>query len=462
LDLVLDGDSGELSQSGPYGALAVPVGASTVVRLRFFRAGTTDPPLVALRSFFFSLFDMGGGDFGEEEAVGVSDLAKYTIDPDSLVQHKALVGGMRFYTSGGGGATGARTAGRTAPADPLACTAEQARRITLLHFEGRSDFLMRFEVKGAMLRGSTNTFLFAGRSCLTEACTEPASSSAAPVVAAALVPGGQPTTTVEKESYDCTALLDDWRTVWSYNKKYWCCVHEELGCYDCTQDPTNWDADRRDWCCRAENVACAVALRDSPAPASTTHECSEKQERWREEWSLAKKEWCCSHVSLGCYDCTGSPDGWPSDHADFCCESVGIGCAVAAEYLCEPDGDEDWQASWSNDKKEMCCSKVGFGCQATMRFQRLFNLVPMKGMRSLGAVLPVTLAGVAVALSLVVVAGRKRVSKSMRAMQCTVRATQAGELQRRSLKVTLAEAEAEDLNLMRPPSRPEMDAECVE
>eukprot|EP00913_Durusdinium_trenchii_P015774 g14824.t1 len=121
-------------------------------------------------------------------------------------------------------------------------------------------------------------------------------------------------------TFDCTAAIDSWETVWTDEKKAYCCARVGHGC------------------------------------AAQPYDCQAARGNWQAAWSEAKKKWCCefegSCGSTMQFDCSGTEADWSSDKKNWCCKEHNRGCDVAEPYDCRA-GVTNWQNGWSDHKKTL-------------------------------------------------------------------------------------------------------------
>eukprot|EP00930_Biecheleria_cincta_P048072 TRINITY_DN3343_c0_g5_i1.p1 TRINITY_DN3343_c0_g5~~TRINITY_DN3343_c0_g5_i1.p1 ORF type:complete len:671 (-),score=90.98 TRINITY_DN3343_c0_g5_i1:58-2031(-) len=202
-----------------------------------------------------------------------------------------------------------------------------------------------------------------------------------------LVPTPQPPAREESTNratlpFDCSAGFWNWEKAWSFEKKHWCCDHQDKGCstttslpYDCAAGYYNWQAGwsnaKKYWCCAHFNKGCVVVTQVVSKP----YECSAGLSNWENGWSEGKKMWCCAKENLGCttslpYDCSAGfsnwQAGWSMDKKIWCCEHKNMGChtTTSLPYDCNA-GFSNWQIGWSFNKKLWCCRHQYKGCHTT-------------------------------------------------------------------------------------------------
>mmetsp|Transcript_26494 Transcript_26494/g.57511 ORF Transcript_26494/g.57511 Transcript_26494/m.57511 type:complete len:417 (-) Transcript_26494:61-1311(-) len=73
-------------------------------------------------------------------------------------------------------------------------------------------------------------------------------------------------TTTELEIYDCGVGYEHWQSMWTQEKKNWCCRHHEKGCPD-----------------------------SAPIDDGTRYDCQANFEHWLTLWMPSKRAWCCDH-----------------------------------------------------------------------------------------------------------------------------------------------------------------------
>ncbi|CAK9072662.1 unnamed protein product, partial [Durusdinium trenchii] len=172
--------------------------------------------------------------------------------------------------------------------------------------------------------------------------------------------------------FDCTAAIDSWETVWTDEKKAYCCARVGHGCaaqpYDCQAARGNWQAAwseaKKKWCCEFEGSC--------PGGSTMQFDCSGTEA----DWSSDKKNWCCKEHNRGCdvaepYDCragvTNWQNGW-SDHKKYwCCNKYDVACPNPVVFDCDA-GYSNWQRTWSADKKAWCCGRLHRGCDTPQPF----------------------------------------------------------------------------------------------
>ncbi|CAE7835492.1 ran [Symbiodinium sp. CCMP2592] len=117
--------------------------------------------------------------------------------------------------------------------------------------------------------------------------------------------------TTQAPAFDCDAAYDNWHAAWSKAKKVHCCATEQKGCtgddcYDGDQD--TWTDPKRTWCCEKHALGCP----------KDDYDCRAGVTNWRHGWSESKKYFCCKKYDVACpdsvvYDCSsGIPIHWPS------------------------------------------------------------------------------------------------------------------------------------------------------
>jgi len=125
---------------------------------------------------------------------------------------------------------------------------------------------------------------------------------------------------VKRPLFDCYADYEHWEDDWGFEKKMWCCRHEELGCvipstmapetttftstttfflpYNCDaaflQWEKVWSGEKKAWCCLNFNRGC-----DRPT-STVPYDCEGHLAIFETQWSAAKKTWCCVHEGAGC------------------------------------------------------------------------------------------------------------------------------------------------------------------
>ncbi|CAE7448358.1 Pus1, partial [Symbiodinium sp. CCMP2456] len=165
--------------------------------------------------------------------------------------------------------------------------------------------------------------------------------------------------TTQAPAFDCDAAYDNWHAAWSKAKKVHCCATEQRGCSgdDCYEDDQDtWTDAKRTWCCQKHALGCP----------KDDYDCRAGVTNWRHGWSESKKYFCCKKYDVACpdsvvYDCSsGIPIHWPSAKQAWCCHHGGH-CATTT-YDCTA-GYADWQSRWSDAKADWCCSHEQKGCQ---------------------------------------------------------------------------------------------------
>ncbi|CAK0822579.1 unnamed protein product [Prorocentrum cordatum] len=186
---------------------------------------------------------------------------------------------------------------------------------------------------------------------------------------------------------------------WSYDKKSWCCEHEQIACqpsqasdpYDCAAGYDSWEdgwsENKREWCCRNHHRGCVEQApernrsdnRKGEGKKELTFNCSVGISIVG-QWAFEKKEYCCTHHQIGCYptvvsdpfDCTVGwaawEDGWSENKKDWCCANHHRGCSntTSEPFDCTSSGGyAHWEVGWSDMKKNWCCENKNRGCQTT-------------------------------------------------------------------------------------------------
>jgi len=175
--------------------------------------------------------------------------------------------------------------------------------------------------------------------------------------------------TVPSESsvplFNCTDVRQNLGTVWSEDKKHWCCTHASVGCSPRSVSPTQ-EAQM--------NATNKTVLLAAPQPLFN---CSEDTHKLDTLWSDDKKQWCCARVSVGCdhpgaalHSVADSAEG--ANAASVTQVAVAAGPVNATSNSSEPsggafdcaEGASNWEAGWSDEKKQWCCKRVSVGCSA--------------------------------------------------------------------------------------------------
>lgn len=143
------------------------------------------------------------------------------------------------------------------------------------------------------------------------------------------------------DPWNCATDYEAWESLWSEDKKGWCCRVHHRGCPPTspqTRPPT------------AMPPVVPETLKTTPppalpAPVVLSFDCAAGYANWIAGWSLPKKEWCCQHGGKGCEK--GMP-GYSSTPALFDCVA----------------GFAQGGSSWSVGKKVWCCWHTGKGCNS--------------------------------------------------------------------------------------------------
>lgn len=85
--------------------------------------------------------------------------------------------------------------------------------------------------------------------------------------------------------YDCETDLEDWSERWSSNRQEWCCLHQHLGCHDCTGDPVTWAVDKQEWCCKSKFKGCEAHLANGAVGLTLKQDGTTRQ--WSRAWQIA-------------------------------------------------------------------------------------------------------------------------------------------------------------------------------
>mmetsp|Transcript_71990 Transcript_71990/g.181994 ORF Transcript_71990/g.181994 Transcript_71990/m.181994 type:complete len:1187 (-) Transcript_71990:14-3574(-) len=187
-----------------------------------------------------------------------------------------------------------------------------------------------------------------------------------------------------KDTFDCDADLEQWKTKWSDEQKQWCCDHKKRGClapewstepYHCQEDlsewKTKWSKGKKAWCCHFDNLGCeevaiiprtstseSLSSTSSMPPTTTTlepHDCRNGLSHWARDWTSAKRDWCCKHYSLGCPTTVTT-----STTKETTSLTTTTHTTTSEGYDC---GDaESSTAEWSSAKQEWCCNHERRGC----------------------------------------------------------------------------------------------------
>jgi len=153
--------------------------------------------------------------------------------------------------------------------------------------------------------------------------------------------GCVPAAAPEAPKFDCLAGYSEWKTMWTPDKRHWCCREEHRGCdfgnpkpdsrrkkssepYDCLAGLSNWrkgwSKTKRDWCfckqdkiplsrdhCSATTAAPSTTPRERESRTASedvvlkdSYDCHAGLATWSTSWSGEKKTWCCEHQEVHC------------------------------------------------------------------------------------------------------------------------------------------------------------------